>query len=210
MEENQNPCWQRLSAVIEWADMTANYFARHIGLPRGENIYQIKRGNNGISRRLAERIVTHFPQISKMWLLTGEGEMFVEPQSVACTIPFYNFEIEEWIHRLDELTPTTEMAVPQLSDCDLAMVYHGKPMEKVFPAGSTLFLKKKTVEAIIPGREYVVITKKIVTLRNVRLAKKADELRLSPADHLNYDDMVVPIDQILAVYEVCGQLTINR
>lgn len=210
MEENKQPCWQRLSAVIEWADMTANYFARHIGLPRGENIYQIKRGNNGISRRLAERIVSHFPQISKMWLLTGEGEMFVDVQPVLNTIPFYNAEIEEWIHRLDELTPTAEMVIPQLADCELAMIYHGKPMESLFPAGSTLFLKKKSVESIIPGREYAVITKKIVTLRNVRLAKKADELRLSPADHLNYDDMVVPIDQILAVYEVCGQLTINR
>lgn len=210
MEENKQPCWQRLSAVIEWADMSANYFARHIGLPRGENIYQIKRGNNGISRRLAERIVAHFPQISKMWLLTGEGEMFVESQDAVPTIPYYNAEVEEWIHRLDEIAPTARMTLPQLSDCDLAMIYHGKPMEKVFPAGSTLFLKKMAVDALIPGREYVVITKKIVTLRNVRLAKKADELRLSPADHLNYDDMVVPIDQIEALYEVCGQLIINR
>ena len=29
--------------------MTVNYFALYIGLPRGENLYQIKKGNNGIS-----------------------------------------------------------------------------------------------------------------------------------------------------------------
>ncbi|MCC8018825.1 MAG: hypothetical protein LIO85_03515 [Rikenellaceae bacterium] len=48
-------------------------FAQSIGLKRGENLYQIKRGNNGISRQLAERIVEYFPKISKSWLLTGEG-----------------------------------------------------------------------------------------------------------------------------------------
>lgn len=37
--------------------MTVNYFARYIGLTRGENLYRIKRGDNGISRDLADRIV---------------------------------------------------------------------------------------------------------------------------------------------------------
>ena len=68
MREKQNN-WQRLEAVIKWAHMSTNYFARHIGLARGENLYQIKRGNNGISRDVARRIVTKFPQIDLLWLL---------------------------------------------------------------------------------------------------------------------------------------------
>ena len=54
--------------------MTANAFARHLGLPRGENLYQIKRGNNGISCDLARRIHAQYPNYSLSWLLTGEGE----------------------------------------------------------------------------------------------------------------------------------------
>ena len=40
--------------------MTANAFARHLGLPRGENLYQIKRGNNGIvyDTPIAEQAIT--------------------------------------------------------------------------------------------------------------------------------------------------------
>ena len=64
MREKQNN-WQRIEAVIKWANMSTNYFARHIGLARGENLYQIKRGNNGISRDVAQRIVAKFPQIDK-------------------------------------------------------------------------------------------------------------------------------------------------
>lgn len=44
MREKQNN-WQRIEAVIKWANMSTNYFARYIGLARGENLYQIKRGN---------------------------------------------------------------------------------------------------------------------------------------------------------------------
>ena len=70
--------WQRIDSVIRWANMTINYFALYIGLPRGENLYQIKKGNNGISRNLADKIVTKFPEVSLAWLLTGEGQMFVD------------------------------------------------------------------------------------------------------------------------------------
>ncbi|MFQ7502603.1 MAG: hypothetical protein ACLRMJ_04690 [Alistipes finegoldii] len=55
--------------------MSTNYFARHIGLARGENLYQIKRGNNGISLDVADRIVSKFPQVDKLWLLTGRADV---------------------------------------------------------------------------------------------------------------------------------------
>lgn len=67
---------ERIEAVVEWSGMSANAFARHIGLPRGENIYQIKKGNNGISIDVAEKICTCFHELDKLWLLTGDGEMF--------------------------------------------------------------------------------------------------------------------------------------
>ena len=38
--------WQRIEMVIQQSKLTVNAFARHIGLPRGENLYQIKKGNN--------------------------------------------------------------------------------------------------------------------------------------------------------------------
>lgn len=47
--------WARIEAVINMAQMTTNTFARHIGLPRGENLYHIKRGNNGYTLRHALR-----------------------------------------------------------------------------------------------------------------------------------------------------------
>ena len=88
MREKQNN-WQRIEAVIKWANMSTNYFARYIGLARGENLYQIKRGNNGISLDVADRIVSKFPQVDKLWLLTGEGQMFSEERIRGAQIPYY-------------------------------------------------------------------------------------------------------------------------
>ena len=63
--------------------MTANRFARHIGLSRAESIYQIKRGYYGISRNMADRVTTYFPAVSKGWLLSGEGSMLrCEPADI--------------------------------------------------------------------------------------------------------------------------------
>ena len=70
--------WHRLERVIKWTGLSVNSFALNIGLKRSENLYQIKKGNNGISRDLATLITTKYPSVSKAWLLTGEGEMFVE------------------------------------------------------------------------------------------------------------------------------------
>ena len=74
-----NPNWERIEAVMRHYHFpSSSAFARHIGLNRAENLYQIKRGNNNISPKLAEKINHSFPNISKAWLLTGEGKMFMQ------------------------------------------------------------------------------------------------------------------------------------
>lgn len=95
-------------------------------LPYGENLYQIKRGNNGISRDVAERIVAKFPEISKAWILTGEGSMFASESSSASQIPFYNatFETGREIS-IDEAF--TSLFIPQLGSCDLQWYTTGRP-----------------------------------------------------------------------------------
>ena len=105
MREKQNN-WQRIEAVIKWANMSTNYFALYIGLARGENLYQIKRGNNGISLDVADRIVSKFPQVDKLWLLTGEGQMFSEERIRGAQIPYYNVDVEQGIANLVYKKPT--------------------------------------------------------------------------------------------------------
>ncbi len=74
----ENASWQRLQAVIEHSRIqSVSAFTRHIGINKPENLYQIRRGNNGISKELAKTICGCFPEISMGWLLTGEGSMIL-------------------------------------------------------------------------------------------------------------------------------------
>src|SRR5690606_8849210 len=70
--------WIRLKKTIDWTGLSTNAFAQTIGLKRAENLYQIKKGNYSISKELADKITTKYDNINKLWLLTGEGQMFTQ------------------------------------------------------------------------------------------------------------------------------------
>lgn len=189
--------------------MTVNYFALHIGLPRGENLYQIKKGNNGISRNLADKIVNKFPEISLSWLLTGEGDMFADETLCGAQIPFYQLDVEARITELTGLKPDQEMVIPPLIGCDLAMLYNGKAMGCSIPAGAIVFLKKISPDGIIPGHEYVIVCQKIVTLRIVRTSERESEWRLVAVDRDHFDDIFVKASDVEEVYQIAGTLMIK-
>ena len=113
--------WERIECVIRWTNLTINAFAKHIGLPRAENLYQIKRGNNGISGRLADRIAETFPQISRTWLLTGDGTMFVGYGERSVAVPYYDEDICLTAGAFDGLEPACDIVLPDFARCDLAV-----------------------------------------------------------------------------------------
>ena len=69
---------QRIESVIEWSGLSANAFAKRIGYKSGGSIYNKKDGSRSINLKLITKIANEFPQISKDWLLTGNGSMLLE------------------------------------------------------------------------------------------------------------------------------------
>ena len=142
-----NSCWQRIEAIIQWAGMTTHAFALHIGLNRSENLYRIKRGYNGISKELADQIVKKYPEIDKLWLLTGERSMFNTPKNkelekyvypVPKGIPFYKGSIPEIINNQKGLKPSFYIDLPIIKECDLAVSVNSDAMEPLIPYGSIM------------------------------------------------------------------------
>lgn len=206
---SQNENWTRLYAVIQWAGMTTNYFAHHIGLPCGENLYQIKRGNNGISRDVAERIVTKFPDINKAWLLTGLGHMFNDDASTASSFSFFKTGVED-VKSLSQLVKDDyKMFVPQLESCDLALLYNSRAMDKSLPYGSTIFLKKVQVDNLISGNIYVVVTKNFTLVRRAYSSAANSTLTLESDNRESFEDIHVEADNVNEIYHIMGHLVVN-
>ncbi len=207
------PEWERIESVVKWANLSTNSFAKHIGFTRSEALYQIKRGNNGISRKVAERIVEHFPSISLIWLLTGLGDMFSGPELKSCSRPLFNLNVEEAIRDVTSLTPDSYMVLPSSIDCDLAMLYLGRAMSSVTPPNSILLLKRILPDMIIPGDECVVVTKKLVLLRYIKINEATGDehrFRLVAADSENFGDVLVETHEIESLFRVEGKILINR
>lgn len=208
--------WERMESVIKWANMSTNYFARHIGLLRGENLYQIKRGNNGISRNLANMVVESFPEINLLWLLTGEGEMLRGDNFSIEGIPFYNLDVEANIRNIDNLEQNSIITAPSFIDADIAMLYTGRAMGDTIPPNTVILLKKITPEMIIPGHEFVVLTKNIVTLRIVCFneaqldgVEYGESFRLISDNREKYSDILVNSSDLDAVYRVTAKIMVN-
>lgn len=210
MTNINNPNWERLWQVIELSGMTINAFARHIGLARSKTLYQIKNDKNGISRNVADCVVARFPQISKPWLLTGYGAMYVsDDDNSARQISFYRCDIGE-IGSLHEKRPESYMFLPQIKAADFAVCYSGDDMAPSIEKGSVLILQETDAESMILGEEYVIIGRKLITLRKVRVGADDAVLRLVAVNSAEYDDMTIRRADIEKVYAIRGKLTIKN
>ena len=202
---NHSSDWDRLESVIRWTQMTINGFGVHIGLPRAENLYQIKARKNGISRALATRIVEHFPEVSLGWLLSGEGDMFGRRDRVDA-VPFYDGDLGACRQSAREREPDGVFSLPAMVGCDVAVRSSDDAMADEVMAGSILFLKQIGIEAIISGALYVIVCPNYVILRRVRLSYGDNgemKLKLEPANK-NYDVMMLCPDDVEAIYRVAG------
>lgn len=208
MPEIKDSCWARLDSVIKWSGISINHFAHHIGLRNGENLYQIKRGNHGISRKLAERIVEFYPSVNLLWLLTGSGDMFTAEAAKSFQTNFYDVDIEANIATFERLEPDSTLMLPARVDVDFAMLYMGDAMGDQTPTNAVVMVKKITSEQIVFGKEYVVVTPQIALLRVVRGDVDEGSVRLVAARD-KYDDITIARSAITALYRVVAKLIIN-
>lgn len=67
-----------LEEVLSYTEMTVNSLASEIGLTRAQALYDIQNEKTkSITKSMADRINQKFPELSRVWLLTGEGPMMV-------------------------------------------------------------------------------------------------------------------------------------
>ncbi|MCC8035592.1 MAG: hypothetical protein LIO77_06650 [Rikenellaceae bacterium] len=194
-------------------------FAREIGLNRGENLYQIKRGNNGISRELTETITAKYPAVSKAWLLTGEGEMLPgKAARVKYDIPFYKSDAVEFIEGaqvpVGELLaalpdPEYYISFPMMQGCHFAAFTFSDAMAPEIPGGSTLFFRHIEKEALTPGSMCLIISKKFSGIRTLRREPSSKNVRLVPKNIDNFDEITIGISEIEELFVVKGVL-INK
>lgn len=70
--------------LLDYSKLNVKQFSEKLGMKRGQAIYDIMSGKTRrISEKLANQIISEFPEINRSWLLTGEGEMLKDTSANA-------------------------------------------------------------------------------------------------------------------------------
>ncbi|MBL1409958.1 S24 family peptidase [Sphingobacterium faecale] len=197
--------WGRLDQVIQYLGLNVNSFSKEIGLNRAERLYQIKKGNYDISKNLAGIIVSRFPELNEAWLLTGEGTMLKVAEG-SPKIPLYSFSLDDFNTDVSQMQVVEELEIPILSGSDFAFVHQGDSMSPEIEHGSMVFVKQVDKDAIVFGDIYLIISEKMNIVRFIRgLDDKS--WRLVAKNATDFDDLIIDILQVKAVYKVKGVLS---
>lgn len=195
--------WQRIERVVRWAGLSVYAFARNIGLGRAENLYQIKRGNHGVSKELAEAVTSSYPEISRAWLLTGEGDMFMAGTAERSAIPCYESDML-YIARMDTMPQASYLvSMPRTKGISFGALNLNDTMSPAIPQGAMVLLAETVPDKIIPGNPYLVVGRRATVLRTVRREPGSDTLRLVAAN-AGYDEITVDVCEIKKLYAVSG------
>ncbi len=208
MNKPKNTCWERLKEVIEATGHNVNSFALHIGLPRGENLYQIKRGNNHISLNVAQRIHAKYPQYSAAWLMFGEREpsRIVTDESQIVRIPLYDYYSTVDFPLEQESNEYLILSSWAANGAEFAVAYSDDILNPYLRGAYLLLRKRREDEPILFGNIYLVRLKG--GMQVIRIVKKyalnPEVVSLATIQPSLLGDIDIAIDAIAGLWHVVG------
>lgn len=186
-------------------------FERECGL---SNAYLAKLRHEP-SRDKIESILNAYPDLSKTWLLTGEGEMLKTdtPPSVKTRIRYW-VDVDATAGGVelfsDEITAKyIDLAIPEFSDCTDAVNLYGDSMLPLYKSGQIIILKKWTESFIDFGNVYLIVTQS--GNRMVKYIRKGPDAThvLCVSENQDFDPFEIEKSDILHLYLVKGGISKN-
>lgn len=190
---------ERLIKFIKAKGLTNKAFEQAAGLSNGyvNNILSEPR------RGVLEKILLSFPDLNKVWLLTGEGDMIRHDESEHDGIPFYS-ELpasagQTELYQADEV-PSGYINVPGVFG-KYAFPVIGCSMEPVVHAGDIVVVDDvNSWERLDPDKIYLVITANDRMIKHLEADDTNDEILwcISP----NYKRFYVMKAEIRKIFKV--------
>ncbi len=152
----------RVVEVLKFKEINVNRASKKLCIPQRTLNRQVNEDGN-ISMDLLYALLDHFPEISPLWLLLGEGEMLQDSarQKVA-SIPYYN-DLPLSAGYRDAFdpgreNPTSYISFPN-SGADFFFPVSGTSMEPDINDGDIVGVKRvEREEGIVHGDVYMIVT----------------------------------------------------
>lgn len=111
---------ERLQYIINNEGLNPKVFSERLGYDRPQAIYDVlKKKTKNITESLLNKIVSVFPKYSKVWLLTGEGEILKSETTAPITqtvngVGNNNVKISTMDKALDEISEQRKLTAEAL------------------------------------------------------------------------------------------------
>ncbi len=111
---------ERLQYIIKNEGLNPKVFSERLGYDRPQAIYDVlKKKTKNITESLLNKIISVFPKYSKVWLLTGEGEMLKSENTAPTTqtvngVGNNNVKISTMDKALDEISEQRKLTAEAL------------------------------------------------------------------------------------------------
>jgi hypothetical protein len=152
----------RVVEVLKFKEINVNRASKKLCIPQRTLNRQVNEDGN-ISMDLLYALLDHFPEISPLWLLLGEGEMLLDSaRQKAASIPFYN-DLPLSAGYRDAFdpgreNPTSYISFPN-SGADFFFPVSGTSMEPDINDGDIVGVKRvEREEGIVHGDVYMIVT----------------------------------------------------
>ena len=212
---------QRFALYMSKKGLNDNQVTKDCNLSQGL-IGQARTGKSDLGSRTIDKILSIYQDLSRVWLLTGEGEMLNDTEYF-CKSASPHSQIPEAVDSTYVLLlPTSaqggslndfvvsirgqdcEKVVSPIKDVDLAVQVSGDSMAPEYPNGSRVFIKKINEQAFIEwGKAYVLDTCNGTVIKLLVPSDKEGYVRCLS---INPDPIFAPFDialkDIFGIYKV--------
>lgn len=207
---------KRLKEYIDFKGISIAAFERSIGMSNASFGKSLKN-NGAIGTDKLENILFEYPDISPIWLLTGEGEMIKSDNNNTGLIPVNPHEggiplipIDAWagVFHGEEpvsLSECEHFFVPAFKDADFLIPVRGDSMVPRYYSGDLVACKYLPLSDIFFqwGKVYVLDTNQGALIKKVRPGSSNDTITLI-SENDNYEPFELPRSAIYNIAIVQG------
>ncbi len=202
----------RLLSYIDHKGLTVQNFEKKVGLSNAS----VTKMGDGTRRSTLDKISNVYPDLNINWLMTGEGEMIKDnaPKlniSSEKALPFFDVDVTLGFDNLpnDQTTiPSYYMNIPAFANCDCAVPCYGRSMVPEINDGAIIAIKEISLDSILPGEAYLIITADYRTVKYIRTVRdNPNKWRLVPKNLEEFDEMEIDKNKVLKAFLVKGVIT---
>ena len=208
---------ERIEELLHHFRMSATDFAEKAGFSAGI-IADIRREKQHISKNICGKIIKAFPEVSKEWLLEGEGGMIKkqysnnENDTYGYSVPI--LPVYAQAGSIDEFSVSVkenecERVIVPIKGADLVIPISGNSMEPEYHSGSQILIKKINERAFIDwGKVYVLDTCNGSVIKRIFPSDDPNKFKCVSINP-EYPPFEVSCDDIIGVYRVLMCMSIK-